>query len=364
MINKVIHYNKQYIDEDDINSVVEVMKSDYLTTGPKIEEFEKKLCEFTGYKFCKVCNSGTSALHLALLAIHINTDDEIIIPSISFVATANIVIYCSAKPVFCDISERDLLIDVNKIEKLITKRTKAIIAVDYAGKQCDYKELRKICDKYNLVLISDACHSFGSITKSNDFMYADIVCYSFHPVKNITTGEGGAMLTNNSVYNHIAYIYRNHGRNFINNIVAIGHNYRMNDISAALGISQLKKIHTFLNRRINIAKKYDSELKVKKIPYIKNVNHTYHLYNIFIENREKFIEYMKDNNIICGTHYLPIYRQFAYMNYFLEEGIINCPITEIVYKYIVTIPLYFSLTDEEQNYIIEKINNYIENERR
>lgn len=348
----MINYSKQLIDNADISAIIDVLKSDYLTTGPKVAEFEKELSKFTGYKYAVCVNSGTAALHCALHSCNIQPGDEIIIPTITFVATANVVKYFDAVPILCDIDKDTLLIDIECIKGLITDKTKAIICVDFAGQLCNYEEIRKICDRYKLKFIADSCHAFNSISYIFKNQIPDYVCYSFHPVKHLTTGEGGAILTNDSMASDFMKYFRNHGRTEDGKVVSIGYNYRMSDISAALGISQLKKQVKKLTRIFQIVKKYDSELTVGKL---KKVNyHSYHLYVIFVNNRNKFIEYMKENGVNCVIHYQPIYELYQYENLKTVNG--YCHNTEEIKDKIVSIPLHCSLTDKDVNKIIDLVN--------
>jgi perosamine synthetase len=351
----MINYGKQYIDEDDIFEVVETLKSDYLTTGPKVEQFENKLVEFTGYKYACAVNSGTAALHCALFAAGIENFDEVIVPAMTFIATANAILYQGGIPVFADIDKDTLLVDIDNIEKLITEKTKAIIVVDYAGQQCDYKKLKEICDKYNLILISDACHSLGCVTASENNQIADLTCYSFHPVKHITTGEGGAVLTNIPIHDSKMKAIRNHGRYGLESL-HIGYNYRMPDINAALGISQMDKLNQFLLRRYDIADFYDDELNYCSIKHISKL-HSYHLYVIKVKNRKEFIKNMAGEGINCTVHYIPVYDHPFYKNY-RDEAIINCKNTEMVKNEIVSLPIYYSFTDNEVKKVIDLVKKF------
>lgn len=355
---KIINYGKQYIDDNDIQSVINVLRSDYLTTGPKIDEFEKELSRLTDYKFSIAVSSGTAALHAAINALGLLEGSEIIVPSISFVATSNIVLYENCKPVFCDVDPNTLLIDIDQIESLITSKTKAIIAVDYAGQQCDYKKIKAICIKHDLYFIVDACHSLGIINPLCQNQIPHMVCYSFHPVKHITTGEGGAICTNDSLYDSKIKAFRNHGR-YGFEMYNLGYNYRMSDINAALGISQINKLYKFIDRRREIADKYNTKLN-KSIQLKKINSHVYHLYVIKITERKQFIEYMRVNGVICSIHYPPIYLQPYYINNGFGRFKKFCPNTEMIKNEIVSIPIYYSLSDKDQEYIIDLINKFVE----
>lgn len=358
----MINYGKQYIDNEDREAVEEVLKSDWLTTGPKVGEFETELCKLTGYNYAVAVNSGTSALHCVLFAAGIKKGDEVILPAMTFIATANSVLYCGGTPVFADIDKDTLLIDIHNIEKLITSKTKAIIAVDYAGQSCDYVKLRKLCDKYNLILISDACQSLGCILAITGNKIADFTCYSFHPVKTITTGEGGAILCDDKGNADKMRALRNHGR-YDGKAMHIGYNYRMSDINAALGISQLKNIVSFIIRRIQIAKKYDEKLSYCNIKDM-GISNVYHIYVIKVTDRDNFIKDMAYHGIQCTIHYIPVYDHQFYIDY-REKAIKNCINTQAIKNQIVSIPIYYTLKDEQVDMIIELVRRFnpLENEK-
>lgn len=334
----MIPYSRQSINSEDVNDVCEVLKQDYITCGPEIYNFEYGLLKYGKTNFCTVLNSGTAALHAAMFAIDLKSGEEVIIPVLTFVATANCIKYMGGKVVLCDVDNTGC-IDVNKIEKLITSRTKAIIAVDYAGQSCQYIKLKEICSKYRLKLISDACHS---MTVNQN---ADITCFSFHPVKHITTGEGGACLTNNLLFDLKIKAFRSHGR-AEGNCIDLGYNYRMTDFQAVLGQSQLKRIDTKLEARKKIALVYDSYFK----DYIleqKN-NSTYHLYVLNVNNRDELKYYLLSKGIGCQIHYVPIYEQDLYRQEFKGN-------MEFLKNRLLSIPLYPGLSENEQEYIIREV---------
>ena len=342
----MIPYGKQFIDEDDIQAIVDTLKCKLITTGPKVEEFEQSVCDYVGANYGVAVSSGTAALHASMFAIGINPGDEVIVPAITFVATANCVVYQGGKPVFCDIDPETLLIDITKIKKLITKNTKAIIAVDYAGMPCDYNALRKITDKHNLFLISDACHSIGAIKPS-----ADITCYSFHPVKHITTGEGGMAVTNDIVLAEKMRGFRNHG--MINgSMYNLGYNYRITDFQCALGITQLEKLNDWIIKRKEIADKYNKQLTVKRLR--KGRNHVYHLYVVKVSDRDNIKQKLFEKGVGTQIHYRPVY----YHPYH-QKFKIDCPEAENVYNEILSLPIYPGLTIEQQDYVIECLEGLI-----
>jgi len=339
----VIPYGKQCIDKDDIAAVVETLQSDWLTTGPKVEEFEQAICQRVNSKYAVAVSSGTAALHAAMYAIGIKAGDEVITTPITFAASANCILYQGGRPVFCDINPDTALIDVTKIEALITPYTRAIIAVDYAGQVCDYDKLSEIAEKHNLYLISDACHSLGAIKP-----VADITIYSFHPVKHITTGEGGMAVTDNEELAYSMRMFRSHGI-IDGKMYDLGYNYRITDIQCALGISQLKKLDDWILARRKLAARYDAQLvDIKKIEC--SPNHIYHLYVIMIANRDNVLEYFRKRGIRATVHYMPIYQHpYYYENSYWAD----CPVANAVSKKLLSIPLYPGLTITEQDYVIK-----------
>lgn len=370
--NKIIPYNTQYTDQEDIDSIVDLFKSGgFLTCGPKVEEFEKAICDYTGAKYGVAVSNGTAALHIVCLTLGLKPGDEVIVPAVTFAASSNCVLYTGAKPVFCDVEEDTLNIDCRKIEELITKNTKAIIAVDMGGQLCDYHRLRDICNKHKLVLIEDAAHSIGAqetkCPKSPKVgSFADFTTLSFHPVKNITTGEGGMVLTNNEEYYKLLKKYRSHGmtRDFKDretngaheyDIDLLGYNYRITDIQATLGISQLKKIDMFMKKREEIKNYYLENLKdneqIECLNY--KFNSANHLFIIKVKNgkRDELYQKLKDNNIYCNVHYKPIYLFSYYQKLGYKKGL--CPIAEKVYQEILSLPIYFKLDIEKVNCIVK-----------
>ncbi|KNZ42657.1 UDP-4-amino-4,6-dideoxy-N-acetyl-beta-L-altrosamine transaminase [Acetobacterium bakii] len=375
-----IPYGKQYIDEHDIEAVTKVLKSPYLTTGPKVEEFEKKLCGITGAKYAIALSSGTSALHAACHAAGIQQGDEVITTPMTFAASANCILYCGGTPVFADIDAGTWNIKPEEIEKNVTSKTKAVIAVDFTGQAVQLDEIRDICKRYNLILIEDAAHAIG--TKYNGIPVgniSDLTTFSFHPVKTITCGEGGAVLTNNEEYYKKIMLFRSHAItreideisqhpfNGYNEQIGLGYNYRMTDMQAALGISQLDKLWIFSNRRSEIVKKYNeafSEIPQLTIQQeIQESDTTRHLYIIRIKssllkvNRNEIYKALNAENIGLQVHYIPVYYHPYYQSLGYNKGI--CPIAEKLYEEIITIPLYFSLTDDDVQDVIKGIKKVI-----
>lgn len=365
-----IPYGQQYIDDDDINAVVETLKSGMLTTGSKVREFEEKISETLGCDYTSVVSNGTAALHCAVNAIGVK-GKEVIVPAISFAATANCIVYEGGKPIFIDVYD-DGSIDLDEIEELINKNTAAIIAVDFAGQKSDLFELNKLAKKYDVKLIIDAAHSFG-IQNSDDFDYVDIMTFSFHPVKIITTGEGGAICTNNKELHKKIQQFRSHGidtdyskrKRYEYDIIDLGYNYRLTDIQCALGISQINKVHDFIDKRQCIAKYYNKAFKGLK-DYIDVLNISrdcaYHLYIIIIKDkcpltRDELFDILKEANIGVNVHYKPIYLHTYYQNidqYSLSNA-------EDLYNNMLTLPIHFNLNIDQLNYIIGTIYSTIMN---
>ncbi|QII09612.1 putative glutamine-scyllo-inositol transaminase [Candidatus Kuenenia stuttgartiensis] len=376
-IQKHIPYSRQAIDEKDIASVCFALRSDWLTQGPKIKEFEELLANYCGAKFAVAVSSGTAALHAAYFAAGISSGDEIITSPITFAATANAAIYMGARPVFVDVAPDTGNIDTRKIQSAITAKTKAIVPVHFGGHPSDMEQIHSIADKNRLIVIEDACHALGAQHKIKDndgnekwvkvgsCTHSDMAIFSFHPVKSITTGEGGAVLTNNEDFYKKMLMFRSHGitrTDFINEphgewyyeMQCMGYNYRMTDIHAALGISQLNKLDSFIRVRRNIRDIYNKEFAENPyfdLPVEKDyVNSSLHLYAVklkgkYIGQKAKIFERLKEKGLGVQVHYIPVYFHPFYRKTGYDEGI--CPEAELFYKRQLSIPLHHGLSETD-----------------
>ncbi len=373
---KFIPYGHQWIDEEDIEEVVAVLKSDWITTGPKIEEFENALCEYVGCKYAVAVNSGTSALDIAVQTLNLPRGSEIITTPFTFVATSNAVLYNNLKPIFADIEKETRNINPEEIRKKITDKTKAIIYVDYAGHPCDIEEIKDIAEESDLYLIEDASHAIGAEYKGKKIgNFADVTVFSFHPVKHITTGEGGVVVTNNKDFYERLKMLRNHGidksaldrfgpeAGWAYDLKFLGRNYRITDFQAALGISQLKKLDEFLRMREEIVRRYNKAFEA--IPEIETpivkayVKPAWHIYTVLLNgiNRDEFFRKMRGRNIGVNLHYIPIYRFSYYQEHFnINSG--DFPVTEEVFSKIVTLPLFSKMTEDEVLTVIETVKDF------
>lgn len=376
-----IFYGKQTIEQDDIQAVVETLSSPYITCGPKVTEFEKRLCEVTGAKYALVVSSGTAALHLSTMAAGIKEGDEVIVSPITFAASANCVLYCGGTPVFADINPKTYNIDPKSIREKITEKTKAIVAVDYTGQAVELDEIKIICKEHNLILIEDAAHSLG--TKYNGQSVgsiADLTTFSFHPVKTITGGEGGAITTNSEELYKKIHLLRSHGITrdinemanksdalWYNEQIELGFNYRMTDIQASLLCSQIKKLDRFVERRDEIAKIYDEAFKdmpeiilQETIPESETGRHLYVIQlntDLLSCDRREFFDALYAENTCPQVHYLPVYMHSYYERLGYKKGI--CPNAERLYEKMMSIPLYPSMTNYDVMTVIEAVKKII-----
>lgn len=382
-----IYYGKQWIDENDIYAVDEVLRSDYVTCGPKTQELERSLEQYTGARHAVAVSNGTAALHCACMAAGIGAGDEVITTPLTFAASANCALYCGAKPVFADVEEDTYNIDPKSIEDKITDKTKAVVAVDFTGQAVKHREIREICDRHHLIFIEDAAHAiattYNGVQVGN---LADITTFSFHPVKTITGGEGGAVLTNSDeLYQKIQLVHTHgithdpvlmeepvHEGPWYYEQIMLGYNYRITDIQAALIVSQMKKLDQFKARRKKIVKMYDEafaqipEIIVQKeIPESDTCRHLY-IIRLDLEKlsctRREFFDAMSAENVQCQIHYVPVYWFPYYQKLGYKKGL--CPVAEEVYKGIMSIPIYPRMTDQDVSDVIHAVKKVVGNYRK
>lgn len=392
-----IPYGRQSIDDADIEAVVKVLKSDYLTTGPAVAAFEKKVADYVGAKYAVAVSNGTAALHVACLAAGIGEGDEVITTPITFAASANCVLYCGGTPVFADIDPDTYNISPEELESKITPQTKAIIPVHYTGQPCDMDAILEIARKHDLLVIEDGAHALGASYKGKKIgSIADMTCFSFHPVKPVTTGEGGMIVTDNEELYRKLVLYRSHGITRDKDMMQqyeeqlqqssdqalqeaadmlrgdvidpggwyyqqleLGYNYRITDISCALGASQMDKLDRFLERRRQIAKKYDEAFA--DIPQIKTpwqqegCQSGWHLYMIqtMERSRREVFDGLRQAGIGVNVHYIPVYRH----PYYQRNGYagVHCLNAEAFYERAISLPIFPGLTGQQQDYVIEHV---------
>jgi len=371
----------QSISERDIQGVVEVLQSDWLTTGPKVGEFEHAFADFVGAKEAVAVSNGTAALHAAMFALDIQPGDEVLAPAITFAATANCVVYQGGTPVFIDVDAETLLIDPALLEGKITSKTRAIIAVDYAGQPCDYDVLRTIAEKHNLSLVADACHALGGKYKDRAVgTLADLSTFSLHPVKNLTTGEGGVITTNDAKLAEKMRRFRNHGINsdhrqrqvqgtWYYEMTNLGYNYRLTDFQCALGMSQLQRLPEWIARRQEIAAKYYSAFAeishVEPLGISDNVSHAYHLFVVQLKldqletNRDEVFNTLRAKGLPVNVHYIPVHLHPFYRKRF-GTGPGLCPVAEAAYEKILSLPIHPNLSDENIDEVVETILKSLE----
>lgn len=385
MIDHNISYGHQYITDEDVKVVIEALKSDYMTQGPLIGQFEKNFAEYIGSKYACVVSNGTAALHLCAMALDIKPGDKVITTPITFVASANGFRYLGAEIAFCDIDPKNYCLDLDKLEAILKASPKgtykAVVPVDFAGYPVDEERLRNLADEYGFAIVVDACHapggsfidSKGEKQMVGNCKYADLTCFSFHPVKHIATGEGGAVTTNNKeLYDKVA-LYRTHGitkdpallekndGGWYYEMQELGYNYRITEMQAALGISQLKRLDWSIERRNEIARKYDEAFAgtiVKTPSRAENITHAFHLYIIQVpaEERKGLYDFLRANKIFSQVLYIPAHTMPYYRQFGWKEG--DMPVAEEYYKHCLALPMFPSLTDEEQDWVIAKVKEY------
>jgi UDP-4-amino-4,6-dideoxy-N-acetyl-beta-L-altrosamine transaminase len=388
----MIPYGKQHITEEDINAVIEVLQSDFLTQGPKVSEFEKAFAAYIGSKFAVAVANGTAALHLSALALGVNSKSNVITTPITFSASANCIRYCGGNVFFADINANTLTLDISKVEELIRSKPKGffsgIIPVDFAGLPVNMEAFKSLADKYGLWILEDACHapgayfidSNGSKQNAGNGNYANLAIFSFHPVKHIATGEGGMITTNDEQLYHKLLQLRSHGMVYQGNdklienhggwymeMQELGYNYRLTDMQAALGSSQLKRADENLQKRKEIALRYDVAFEQHKhidspqveIKNESTVSHAYHLYIIRSKNRLGMYNYLRKKNIFCQVLYIPVHLMPYYKQFGWKEG--DMPVAEKYYEQCLSLPMYPTLSIAEQEYVIDQINVFLEN---
>jgi len=423
----MIPYGHHWLDEEDIQAVVDVLRSNWITQGPKIEEFEKALASYCGAKYAVAVSSGTAALHLACLAAGIKTGDEVITSPITFVASANCVLYCGGRPVFADVQPDTINIDPKKIKELLNPKTKAIIPVHFAGQPYDLEKISDIAKEHNLIVIEDAAHALGAEyriketrikglkgqglkkkelklnpkdnpdslilnpednskeewVKVGSCCHSDMTVFSFHPVKSITTGEGGAILTNRKDLYEKLLMLRSHGitknpKNFLNpyplllnpkdnpnpwyyEMQELGFNYRITDFQCALGLSQLSKLDSFIARHREIAIIYNEAFKaiegIKVLTERDYIKSAWHLYVVLVKNRKQVFKKLREAGIFINVHYIPVYLQPYYRSLGYQEGL--CPNAEDYYDQAISLPMFPKITDEELRYVIDKVKEAV-----
>ncbi|NBH15682.1 UDP-4-amino-4,6-dideoxy-N-acetyl-beta-L-altrosamine transaminase [Lachnospiraceae bacterium] len=356
--------------------VVDVLRSDYLTTGPAVHDFEQSVAAYVGAKYAVAVSNGTAALHAACYAANIREGDEVITSPLTFAASANCILYCKGTPVFADIKKDTYNIDPEDVKRKITPKTKAIIAVHYAGQPCEMDEIHAIAKDNHLLVIEDAAHALGSKYKGKKIgSLSDMTIFSFHPVKHITTGEGGMITTNNETLYRKLLLFRNHGITRDDSLMTrheggwyyqqleLGFNYRISDIQCALGISQMKKLERFVAKRRSLAEKYNAEFEnIHDIvcPLQKDdCMSSWHLYVIQVPapKRRKIYEEMHEAGIRVNVHYIPVYQH----PYYQENGFkyVKCPNTEFLYERILSLPLYYQLEDNMQDFVIKTLKKIL-----
>jgi UDP-4-amino-4,6-dideoxy-N-acetyl-beta-L-altrosamine transaminase len=374
----MLPYGRHTISESDIRAVCDALRSDWLTTGPAVERFEGALSEFTGAEHAVAVSSGTAGLHVALSALGVGPGDEVIVPALTFVATANAALYCGATPIFADVDSNTLLVDPVAIEARITARTKAIVAVDYAGQPCDYDRLGGLASRHGVALIADACHSLGATYHGQKVgTLAAATVLSFHPVKHITTGEGGMLLTRDAAVADRARMLRNHGIStdhrqrsrlgtWSYDMTELGHNYRLSDIACALGASQLGHLPEWLERRRALAASYDAAFSgsalIEPLERCADVEHGFHLYVVRLTSaglRSGAFRALREAGIGANVHYRPVY-EHSYYRRRLGNLHGSCPRAEAAYDAILSLPMFPLMTASDVDLVASRLRQFAE----
>jgi len=365
-----IPYGRQLIDDDDVRAVCDVLRSDWLTTGPTVGRFESAVADYASAKHAVAVSSGTAALHAAMHAAGIGPGDEVIVPSLTFLATSNAVLYCGGRPVFADVDRGTLVVDPESVLRALTPKTKAIVGVDYAGHPCDWDALASIAKERGILLIDDACHALGAEYKGKRVgALADMTILSFHPVKHITTGEGGMVLADDAALADRVRRFRNHGVDtdqrqraergtFHYEMVDLGFNYRLSDIGCALGLSQLRKLPAWLARRNAIARAYDEAFAsgpIRPLERAPAIAHAYHLYVVRTgARRDALFRELRAADIGVNVHYMPVHMHAYYRRTLgTERGL--CPVAEAAYDEVLSLPMYAGMTDDDVTHVVDRI---------
>jgi perosamine synthetase len=381
---KLLPYGRHVVDDTDIRAVAETLKSDWLTTGPKVAELEQALCAVTRAKHAVAVNSGTAALHAMIASLNLEQDDEVIVPAITFAATANAVLYCGARPVFADVDGDALLIEPASVERAVTRRTRAVVGVDYAGQAADYASLEAIARPRGIRVLADACHALGGTQGGKPVgSLVEMSTFSFHPVKHVAAGEGGAIVCDDESLARSMRTFRNHGitTDHARRAVAstwqyemqtLGFNYRMPDINCTLAISQLRRLPQNVQRRQQIARTYDATFSamdgIWPLKTNPGASHAYHLYVIRIEpgrftaDRAKFFAALRAENIGVNVHYLPVPWHPYYQRLGYEKG--GWPNAEAAYEQIITLPMWAGMTDRDVSSVVEAVEKVVSTYRR
>lgn len=370
LMKKTITVQKPYLDKEELTEIEKVLRSCWLGMGKEVKKFEEEVKKYLDAKYFIAVNTGTSALHLALEAIGVKEGDEVIVPSLTFVGSIHPILYCGAVPVFCEVDYDTLNIDVKDVEKKITKKTKAVIPVHYSGQSVDMDALLSLGKKYGIKIIEDAAHAFGSIYKGRKIgSFGDITCFSFDPIKNITCGEGGGIATGNRKWAEKIILQRLMGidketlvryknkRSWHYSVKSIGYRYHMGNINAAIGLAQIKKLDKIIDRKKQIIKKYDLEFRdVKEIDLVKKDYNEIAPFNYIIKvknKRNKLIDYLKEKGIDTGIHYIP-----NHIQPFFKRFNVKLSVTDKLYKEILTLPLYYGMTDKEVWKVINDVKGF------
>ena len=375
--SEVLPYGRQSITEADIEAVADVLRSDWLTTGPKVGEFEEAFAEATGAEHAVAVTNGTAALHAAIAALEIGPGDEVIVTPMTFAASANAVLYEGGTPIFADVEPDTLLLDPETVEARVTERTRAVVAVDYAGQPCDYDAIREVTDRHGLALVSDACHALGGSYRGRPVgSLGDLSTFSLHPVKPMTTGEGGVITTSDAELARSMRVFRNHGittdhrqrseqGGFFYEMVSLGYNYRLTDVQCALGLSQLDRLPTWVRQRQALAQRYDAALAgheaVRTLTVRDGVEHAYHLYMVELEletltaDRAEVFAALRAEGVGANVHYIPVHLHPYYRDRFgYGPGV--CPVAEAAYERLITLPLFPAMTASDVDDVVTALD--------